>query len=56
MEWVERCAKRYEDVAKVDSATARSFAEACWENRDSDDDSPEDAADSDMEYWEDDGE
>ncbi|WP_264858166.1 hypothetical protein [Burkholderia cenocepacia] len=50
-EWIERCAKRYVDRAGLDLAMARDFADACWEMRLSDDDSPEDMADEDMTYW-----
>lgn len=53
--WIDRCAKRYEERGGVDSKTARDFAHACWENRLDDDESPEDAADEDMSYWENDG-
>ncbi|MBO7866983.1 hypothetical protein J6337_28745 [Burkholderia pseudomallei] len=53
--WIDRCAKRYEERGAVDSNTARDFAQACWENRLNDDESPEDAADEDMSYWENDG-
>ena len=27
--WIDRCARRYEERANLDSATARHFAEAC---------------------------
>ncbi|AJY38875.1 hypothetical protein BW21_4758 [Burkholderia humptydooensis] len=53
--WIDRCAKRYEERGGVDSKTAHAFALACWENRMDDRDSPEDAADDDMSYWENDG-
>lgn len=49
--WIDRCARRYEERANLDSATARHFAEACWESRLNDDESPEGMADEDMSYW-----
>lgn len=51
-EWISRCAQRYVDVARLTSEAAREWAEACWENREDDSDSPEEAADIDMSYWE----
>lgn len=50
--WIERCAQRYIDAANLPPSTAREFAEACWDYRLDDSDSPEDAADEDMSYWE----
>jgi hypothetical protein len=51
-DWIERCAQRYIDVAKIDPSLAREFAESLWENRTDDSDSPEAAADEDMSHWE----
>jgi hypothetical protein len=52
-EWIDRCANRFIERSRIDKETARSFAEACYEMRKGFfDDEPEDAADSDMSYWE----
>lgn len=51
-QWIERCAQRYIERARIPAEDARTFAEACWDQRTSDDDSPVDAADEDMSYWE----
>lgn len=53
-EWLRRCAQRYIDKSGIAADSADVFAEACWDQRTSDADSPEDATDADMEYWEDD--
>ena len=60
-QWVEACAKRYMTAGELDQETAAYFAAACadqhaefngididkWE-------SPDDTADEDMSYWEND--
>lgn len=51
-EWLGRCAQRYLDKSKIDEEAAREFALGCWELRLDDDESPEDAADEDISYWE----
>jgi hypothetical protein len=53
-EWIARCERQYVARTGKEHKNHRGFAEACWEQRDSDDGSPEDAADTDMTYWEDD--
>lgn len=50
-DWLRRCAQRYIDMSGIDEDEAKEYAEACWESRLDDADSPEDAADEDMSYW-----
>ncbi|RZS80611.1 hypothetical protein [Pigmentiphaga kullae] len=50
--WIDRCAQRYIDRANIPKKEALEWAEAAWENHVDDDESPEDAADVDMSYWE----
>ncbi|MFH5254635.1 hypothetical protein ACGTRS_25710 [Burkholderia semiarida] len=49
-EWVARCAKRYVDRGGCAEQIAREAAQAAFDNRDGDE-SPEEAADTDMSYW-----
>lgn len=48
--WIARCSKRYIERGGCGAYAARELAEAAFENRDGDE-SPEDAADTDMAYW-----
>lgn len=52
-DWIDRCAKRYIERGGCTEETARQLAAAAFENRESDE-SPEEAADTDMSYWTDD--
>jgi hypothetical protein len=56
--WITRCAGRYETRAGLHLKQARELAEiALEEDKDGDfSDTPEDAADEDMNCWDDDGE
>lgn len=49
-EWTDRCAKRYVERGGCTEENARQMAIAAFENRESDE-SPEEAADTDMSYW-----
>lgn len=53
-EWKARCARHYMERAGANEHEAMHWAAECWEERTSDDDSPERAADEDMSYWEND--
>jgi hypothetical protein len=52
-EWIDRCVARYMSKSSIDLDSAKVFAEACWDMREGwFENAPEDAADSDMSYWE----
>lgn len=60
-QWVEACAKRYMTAWELDQETAAYFAAACADQQaefnglDIDNwESPDDTADEDMSYWEND--
>ena len=60
-QWVEACAKRYMTAGELDQETAAYFASACADQQaefhgiDIDNwESPDDTADEDMSYWEND--
>jgi hypothetical protein len=60
-EWINRCASRYIEASGIDAERARDFANTCADQQADLNgasglawDSPEDAADEDMSYWEDD--
>lgn len=50
-EWIARCAQRYLTQSEITEDEAYEFANAQWDYRD-DYNTPEDAADEDMSYWE----
>lgn len=58
-EWELRCARRFQDVGGLEAGEAAAFAKNCAETQIEDvgDDvseweNPEDAADTDISYWE----
>jgi len=56
-EWVDRCAARYVERSKIELAQAKELAEENYTaSKDfwADEESPEDAADNDMDCWDDD--
>lgn len=57
-EWKRQCAARYMDRAGVEERVAMQMAETAWEEAATDRDNlptPQEAADADMDCWEDDG-
>jgi hypothetical protein len=51
-EWINRCVNRYLERSSISTETARGFAETCYDMREGwFENAPEDAADSDMSYW-----
>lgn len=49
-DWIDRCSKRYVERGGCSEENARHLAIGAFQNRDCDE-SPEDAADSDMSHW-----
>lgn len=52
-EWLARCAARYRERGGLDADDAMAAAQVCAEE--ADDCGPEEAADNDMDCWDDDG-
>jgi hypothetical protein len=51
-QWIERCAKRLQEVAHLDAGMAHYIAESQLENLRGDlTENPEDAADDEISYW-----
>ncbi|MCA7883205.1 hypothetical protein LGM58_08400 [Burkholderia contaminans] len=48
--WIDRCSKRYIERGGCSEENARQLATAAFEHRDGDE-SPEDAADTEMSHW-----
>ena len=57
-EWIRRCAARYVSESAIDNVTATQLAETNFEEMEGDSDdpsnNPEESADVDMSYWDDD--